>query len=409
MRPEIMKEERAFQWRHFLIGLLLAVITVILWVYAKPIVFVLKNSIFFGIAILSFLIASIIHVSSIKRLSKRPDILLCFIVLTLTFTIEEIFILSAYAMYENPLFNPYLLGFIFNTAIILLFARGVLGRLDFRYSIRYFLLIMLALIFLIPFYWMFTNSLKAFQEIFSKPTFLPPSWKWNNYPEVFRNPQLPFARYFLNTFLIAAIATVGQIISCSIVAYSFARLRFRGREFLFMVVLATMMVPFQVTMIPLYIGFRFLNEYHFLGLKWLNSMLPIVVPQLFATAFNVFLLRQFYRTIPYELDEAAHIDGCGKFGIFWRIILPLSKPALIIVGLFTFFWNWKDLMGPLVYLNSPENTTISMGLMFLKNPKHIDWQLIMAASAISLIPVLILFFIGQKYIVRGITMTGMKA
>jgi multiple sugar transport system permease protein len=152
-----------------------------------------------------------------------------------------------------------------------------------------------------------------------------------------------------------------------------------------------------------------LNEVRFLGLAWLNSMLPIMVPQLFATAFNVFLLRQFYRTIPYELDEAALIDGCSRFGIFRRVILPLSKPALIIVGMFTFFWNWKDLMGPLIYLNSRDNTTISVGLTFLKNPKHIDWQLIMAAATISLVPVVILFVVGQRYIVRGITMTGMKA
>jgi multiple sugar transport system permease protein len=405
----ISREEHAFQWRHFLVGLLLAAITVSLWVWAKPIVSVLKNGIGFGIAILLIFAAFAFYSSFRKGTAKHFDIFLWIFISILTFAIEQVIILTAYARYDNPLFNPYIFGFIFNMTVILLFARGIIGHRDFCYSFRYFLLFMLALIFLIPFYWMLTNSLKTFQEIFSKPTFLPPSWKWSNYPEVFKNPQLPFARYFFNTFLIAAIATFGQILSCSIVAYAFARLRFRGREFLFMVVLATMMVPFQVTMIPLYIGFRFLNEHHFLGLRWLNSMLPIVVPQLCATAFNVFLLRQFYRTIPYELDEAAHIDGCSKFGIFWRVILPLSKPALIIVGLFTFFWNWKDLMGPLVYLNSPENTTISMGLMFLKNPKHIDWQLIMAASTISLIPVLILFFIGQKYIVRGITMTGMKA
>jgi len=382
-------------------------IAVTLWVWSKPIVAFLRARYLEPmIVILVLLILEIVASEAVKALKDKMlwvfygTSLFCFCVGLVRIISPSI---------EETTFNPYLMTFLLGTVGAFLIFRGVSTRESFAGTLRYFLLITLAIIFLLPFYWMFVNSLKSFSEIFAAPSFLPKSWRWSNYSDIFRNPQLPFGRYFRNTFVIATVATLGQLVSCSIVAYAFARIRFRGRGFLFLVVLATMMVPFQVTMIPLFIGFKFLNEHHFLGLTWLNSMLPIIVPQLFATAFNVFLLRQFFRTIPYELDEAAHIDGCSKFGIYWRVILPLSKPALIIVGLFTFFWNWKDLMGPLVYMNARDNTTVSLGLMFLKNPKHIDWQLIMAASTISLIPVVILFFIGQRYIIRGITMTGMKA
>ena len=260
-----------------------------------------------------------------------------------------------------------------------------------------------AVVFLLPFAFMLLSSLKSFDELFEHRA-VPEKPQWDNYTTIFR--RLPFAAYFANTFAICVIATAGQLVASSMAGYAFARVPFRGRETLFLVVLATMMVPYQVTMIPLFLGFK--------GLGLVNpsrrvlGLLPIVLPQLFATGFNVFLFRQFFRTIPYELDEAAFIDGASRWTIYWRIILPLSKPVLIVVGLFTFFWNWKDLMGPLIYLNDKTNTTVALGLTYLKDPQHIDWHLIMAASAISLVPVVVLFFIGQRHLVKGIALTGLK-
>ena len=393
--------------RSFFLGLIAAVFTVAFWIYAIPIVEWVRDH---YTVPLSFLVAFlVIELIVFMRNPDDPGKLFWTVSGTVLPILCVILIPIISPGNEENEFNPYLITFIIAVVSLFCMMHGLFNLKTYVHTVRYFFIFIAAVIFILPFYWMFVNSLKSFQEIFTAPSLFPTSWKWSNYSKVFNDPQLPFRTYFLNTFIIASIATAGQLVSCSIVAYAFARLRFKGRDFLFLVVLATMMIPFQVTMIPLYVGFIHLNEMRFLGLPWLNSILPIVVPQLFATAFNVFLLRQFFRTIPYELDEAANIDGCSKFGVFFRIILPLSRPALVICGLFTFFWNWKDLMGPLIYFNSRESTTISVGLTFLKNPKHIDWQLIMAASAISLIPVVILFFIGQRYIIRGITMTGIKA
>jgi len=222
--------------------------------------------------------------------------------------------------------------------------------------------------------------------------------RWGNYGEALT--RLPFVIFFRNSFLICGLSVVGQLLSSSLVAYGFARIHFRGRNVWFVILLATMMIPAQVTMIPMFIGFK--------AIGWIDSLLPLIVPQFFAGAFNVFLLRQFFLGIPRELDEAAEIDGCSSLGIWWRIILPLSKPALIVVGMFTFVWMWKDLLGPLIYIDSLDKRTVALGLEFFRNPHEVNEHLLMAASITSLVPVALLFFLVQKYIVGGIALTGLK-
>ncbi|HUW58702.1 MAG TPA: carbohydrate ABC transporter permease [Planctomycetota bacterium] len=272
-----------------------------------------------------------------------------------------------------------------------------------RQTVIYALLLMLCAMVLVPFVWMVTGSLKKPEQISGdKISLLPPRPShWENYPDAWRYEKrlrLGMGQYFLNSFFIAATAVLGQLMSSSLVAYGFARVRFRGREVWFLLLLATMMLPAEVTMIPLFIIFR--------KIGWTNSFLPLIVPQFFGSAFNIFLLRQFFMTIPRELDEAAMLDGCSRLGVWWRIILPLSTPALIVTGIFTFLWNWKDLLGPLIYLDSLQNRTVTLGLSYLLTPTQNNPGLIFAAAALALVPVLILFFIGQRYITKGITLSA---
>jgi len=222
--------------------------------------------------------------------------------------------------------------------------------------------------------------------------------RWGNYAEALT--QLPFGVFFRNSFLLCAVVTLGQLVSSSLAAYAFARLRFPGRDALFMVLLATLMIPAEVTLIPMFLGFKMVG--------WVDSFLPLVVPQFCAGAFNVFLLRQFFMTLPIELDEAAALDGAGHLAILWRIILPLSKPALIVVAVFTFVGCWKDLMGPLIYLDSLDKRTVALGLEYLRNPHQSNGHLIMAAATVSMIPVAVLFFAAQRHILKGIAMTGIN-
>jgi len=222
--------------------------------------------------------------------------------------------------------------------------------------------------------------------------------RWSNYAEALA--QLPFDLFFRNSFLLCLVVTLGQLISSSLAAYAFARLRFPGRDALFMVLLATLMIPAEVTLIPMFLGFKTLG--------WVDSYLPLVVPQFCAGAFNVFLLRQFFMTLPIELDEAASLDGAGHFTILCRVILPLSKPALIVVAVFTFVGCWKDLMGPLIYLDSLDKRTVALGLEYLRNPHQNNGHLIMAAATVSMIPVALLFFAAQRHILKGIALTGIN-
>jgi multiple sugar transport system permease protein len=259
-----------------------------------------------------------------------------------------------------------------------------------------------ALAALVPFYMMVMLSLKTPAEIAQSPWTLPKSPQWGNYVQAFLIPgtEVTFATFFKNTLIIATLSTLGTTFSSSLVAYGFARLRFPGRDQLFILLLATMMLPGIVTLIPSYIGFTYLH--------WIDTLYPLIVPSFFAGAFNVFLLRQFFMTLPRELDEAARIDGASYFDIYWKVLMPLCKPALITVALFAFIYSWKDLMAPLIYLNSVENQTLELGLRTFSTLHGTDWQFLMAGSVFVLVPLLVLFFLGQRYFIKGIVMTGLK-
>ncbi|MBM4041350.1 MAG: carbohydrate ABC transporter permease [Planctomycetes bacterium] len=210
-----------------------------------------------------------------------------------------------------------------------------------------------------------------------------------------------FLIYLRNTLIVAVLGVIGTVLSSSLAAYGFARIAWRGRDALFLVALSTMMVPFAVTMVPLYGVFRTLG--------WIGTLKPLWVPAFFGSAFNIFLLRQFFRTIPSDLSDAARIDGCSEFGIFWRIILPLSRPALAVVALFHFMWAWNDFMGPLIFLTKQETYTLSLGLQFYQSQHGgSEWHFLMAASTLMILPIVVLFFFTQRTFIQGISTTGMK-
>jgi ABC-type glycerol-3-phosphate transport system permease component len=222
---------------------------------------------------------------------------------------------------------------------------------------------------------------------------------WENYPKVFQT--IPFFNFFKNSVFVTTVAVTGELLSASLVAYSFARLRFPGRRILFYIVLATMMIPFPVTMVPTFIIFK--------QLDMVGTYLPLILPPFFAPAFSIFLLRQFFMTINPELDEAAKVDGANEFTIYWRIILPLSKPALATIAIFSFMANWNDFMGPLIYLNNSEMYTLALGVNYLRSFRGGgDLSLQMAASVMFMAPCILLYFIAQRNIVQGIVTTGLK-
>jgi multiple sugar transport system permease protein len=262
----------------------------------------------------------------------------------------------------------------------------------------------IAILFALPFLWTLGSSLKPMTEIFQfPPTLWPNEPRWANYTDVFRIA--PFGRFIYNTAYITAFAMIGQILSASAVAYGFSRFRFPGRDMLFFVVLSTMMLPWQVTIVPTFLLFRYLG--------WINTYYPLIVPSFFGGgAFYIFLLRQFFLTIPRDLDEAAKIDGASSVRIFWNILLPLAKPALATVAIFSFIEHWNEFIGPLIFLNSPEKYTVSIGLRhFTASPFESDEPreaILMAASLIVALPPLVLFFVAQKYFVQGIVTTGIK-
>lgn len=271
-------------------------------------------------------------------------------------------------------------------------------------ALIYALVVGSGILFALPFLWAIGSSLKPMTEIFKfPPTMWPVEPRWQNYADVFRIA--PFGRFIYNTAYITAFAMFGQILSASAVAYGFSRFRFPGREALFFVVLSTMMLPWQVTIVPTFLLFRFMG--------WINTYFPLILPFFFGGgAFYIFLLRQFFMTIPKDLDEAAKIDGASSVRIFWNILLPLAKPALATVAIFSFIEHWNEFIAPLIFLNSPEKFTVSIGLRhFTASPFESDEPreaILMAASLITALPVLILFFVAQKYFVQGIVTTGLK-
>jgi multiple sugar transport system permease protein len=261
---------------------------------------------------------------------------------------------------------------------------------------------------ILPFAWMVSTSLKTPEATTAyPPSIWPKPIQWHNYLDVFRSEKANFLLWTRNTLVIAVLAVTGSTVSSAIVAYGFARLRFRGRNVLFAIMLATMMLPFPVTMVSLFALFRWLGDHT--GMAWLGTFKPLWVPACFGSAFNIFLLRQFFVTIPPQLSEAARIDGCSEFGIFWRIIIPLSKPALAVVALFAFIFVWNDFLGPLVYLQRPEQFTLVLGLQnFQSKAGGTSWHLLMAASVLVILPALLLFFLAQKTFIQGIATTGIK-
>jgi multiple sugar transport system permease protein len=232
------------------------------------------------------------------------------------------------------------------------------------------------------------------------------SFKWQNFPDAMERGSRPgigasFWVYFRNSLVIAFFSIVGTLFSNTPVAYAFARLKFPGHDILFVMILATMMLPFQVTMIPIYL---FFND--FLG--WGNTFLPLIIPTFFANAYDVFLLRQFFRTIPEEMCDAARVDGASEWQIFTRIIIPLSVPVLATVTVFTFLWAWNDFTGPLLFLTSPKNFTMALGLQDFQSQRSMVWNQLMAASVVFTVPIVIAFFFAQKTFIQGIKLTGSK-
>ncbi len=273
----------------------------------------------------------------------------------------------------------------------------------FHYTVKmtyvYLLLAVGAFFVSVPFLWMLSTSLKTLGQTFIfPPIWVPVPVQFSNYPKVF--DVLPFLRYFVNTVFITGLSVAGILFASSLGGFSFARLRWRGSSILFVIVLSTMMLPPQVTMIPRFILFR--------NLEWLDSYKPLIVPSLFGTGFQIFLFRQFFSAIPKEIDEAAHMDGCGFIRTYWRIILPLSGPAIITGFLFSFRYHWNDFLEPLIYINSHDKFTLALGLRLFQGEFSTNWPLLMAASTITMLPVLLTFYFGQRYFIQGIVVSGVK-
>lgn len=273
-------------------------------------------------------------------------------------------------------------------------------------ALRYVLLVVLALSFFLPFYWMISSALKDDSQVYTvPPIWIPRPAHWNNFADAWM--QYNFNRYTVNTVARYAIpVALGATISSALVAYGFSRLRWPGRDVLFFICLTTMMIPFQVTMVPLFIVFR--------GLGWLNSYRPLVVPAFFGNPYFIFMLRQFFMTIPEELSDAAHIDGANEFQIMVRIILPLARPALVVVALFQFMGAWNDYLGPLVYINRDAMYPLALAINQLRSTlagvgiSPLAYPYLMAVSTIATVPIVIGFFFAQRTFIEGISLTGLK-
>ncbi|MFN8486175.1 MAG: carbohydrate ABC transporter permease [Caldilineaceae bacterium] len=260
-------------------------------------------------------------------------------------------------------------------------------------------LIVAAVTFAIPFLWMLSTSLKPDAQIFVlPPQWIPKPFMWSNYPSALT--YIPYFLYFRNTLYIAIFNVIATLISCTLVAYGFARINWPGRGVFFSILLATLMIPYPVTLIPTFLIFR--------NLGWVGTPNPLTWPAFFGNAFFIFLLRQFYMTIPQELSQAAKIDGANEFAIYWRIILPLARPALATIALFTFLSNWNDFLGPLIYLSDKQQYTLALGLYGFAGARRTEWGLLMAAGAVTITPIILLFFLAQRTFIQGITLTGTK-
>ncbi|MDC7232065.1 MAG: carbohydrate ABC transporter permease [Spirochaetales bacterium] len=264
--------------------------------------------------------------------------------------------------------------------------------------------VIIGFLMLYPVLWMISNSFKTTQEIFGQNSFslIPGELLTENYTRGWRyNGTTTFTTFFKNSFIYTGFATLGAVLSSSLIAFGFARIRFAGRNFWYTCMFLTLMIPFQVVMVPQFIIFY--------KLGWVNTFLPLIVPMFGGVPFFIFLMVQFIRQIPVDLDNSAKIDGCNKFMIYSRIIFPLIKPALITATIFSFYWRWDDFIGPLLFLNKPKLFTVSLALRMFADPQtSTDWPAIFAMGTLSLIPVIVIFLIFQKYIVQGLVTTGLK-
>jgi multiple sugar transport system permease protein len=267
--------------------------------------------------------------------------------------------------------------------------------------LRHGLLIVVTIMFVVPFYWMLITSLKTQTTVFTTPIqWFPSSLHFENYLTVANYPTFPFLRFMWNSFFYAGMVTLGTVLSCSAVGYGFARLRFPGRDVLFTITVATLMIPFIVTLIPTFVIFRTLG--------WIGGYAPLIVPSFFGSGFFIFMMRQFFLGLPRELDDAARVDGASEFRIFWQIMLPLVRPALLVMAVFTFTWTWQEFFGPLVYLQDSSKFPLSLGLFTFRARRNTDWHLMMAGATLTTLPLVIIFFAAQRYFLEGIKLTGIK-
>ncbi len=268
-----------------------------------------------------------------------------------------------------------------------------------RNTCLYIALMLITVIMMTPFVWMLSSSLMTSAEMF----YFPPKWipnppQWGNYAKTIE--AMPFFLFIWNTLFISGVGTFGMLLTSSVAAYTFARMHFPGKQFIFAVLMACMMIPGQVTMIPIFLVMR--------SLGWVNTFLPLIVPMFFGGAYGIFMLRQFYSTIPTELEDAAKIDGCSRLRIIFQIMMPLTKPALATLGIFTFMGKWNDLLGPIIYLNDFDKMTLSVGLAMFKGQYATKYNLLMCGAVISVMPILVVYLFAQRYFIEGIVMTGLK-
>jgi multiple sugar transport system permease protein len=265
--------------------------------------------------------------------------------------------------------------------------------------LSYIILSLIGLLMIGPFLWMISTSLKETGDIFTlPPKIIPDPVTLKNYSEIFE--KIPFIDFTLNSLKIAILATIGQVFSCSLAAYAFARMKFRGKNFIYYILLGTMMIPSQVTMIPIFIIMKYLG--------WIDSHMALIAPAFFGGAFGTFLLRQFFMAIPKDIEDAARIDGCGRFSLFWKIFLPQTKPALATLAVFSFMFYWNDLFGPVIYLSTLNKMTLTVGLASIQGLNFLRFDLMMAGGFLTVIPILILFIFAQKFFINSIILSGMK-
>jgi multiple sugar transport system permease protein len=270
-----------------------------------------------------------------------------------------------------------------------------------RRGITYIILTFAAVLFLTPLFWMISTSFKTPEKIFLfPPQLVPDPFTLRGYERVLSSPSFPFFLYLRNSLFYAVLSVIGIVLSCSLVGYSFACLRWPGRDAIFIVTLATMMIPFPVVMVPLYIVFKFLGV--------LNTYWPLIGPNFLGTAFFIFLMRQFFKTIPLDLTEAARVDGASYGAIYARIMMPLARPVVATTALFTFLYCWNDFLGPLIFLSDDKKYPLALGLALLRGQHRSEWDMMMAGSTIVSLPIIVLFFFTQKTFIQGITLTGIK-